>query len=145
MVMPAHKEGRQDWETPDWLFDHWDNIFNFNLDVCAMRHNSKCQKYYSPKHDSLKMPWHMAKKCWMNPPYGRGQVEKWVEKAYKESLEGCLICALLPVSTSSRWWQQYVNGADFIQFLPKRIKFKGATGSPSFDNAIVIWGLKYVK
>lgn len=142
--MPAHKEGKQDWETPDWLFDHWNEIFSFDVDVCADGENHKHMKYYHADDAlcGLQTRWHQdGGKFWMNPPYGRGQVEKWVAKAYVESQQGCLVCALLPVSTSSKWWQNYVTKADLIYFYPKRIKFVGAEGSPSFDNAIVVWGL----
>lgn len=147
MIMPAHKVGRQDWETPNWLFEQWDSIFNFHLDVCATDQNHKnTDTYFTIKDNALERDWHLnhpyyKTRCWMNPPYGRGEVEKWVRKAHEESKKSCLIVGLLPVSTSSNWWQKYVLQSDLIYYLPKRVRFVGATGSPSFDNAIVIWGL----
>jgi len=141
----GHKAGKQDWETPDWVFDHWDDLFSFNLDVCADESNRKCPAYFNEYEDGLDQKWwyysDRTTHAWMNCPYGRGIVEKWVKKAYEESQNGVLVCALLPVSTSTKWWQEYVTKADHIFFYPKRIKFVGAKGSPNFDNAIVIWGL----
>jgi len=137
----GHKAGKQDWETPDWVFDHWNDLFSFNLDVSADESNHKCDKYINEYEDGLEQPWDLwfgETRVWLNPPFGRGQIDKWVKKAYEEKV---LVCALLPVSTSTKWWQEYVTKADHIYFYSKRIKFVGAKGSPNFDNAIAIWGL----
>ncbi|MCG8670227.1 MAG: phage N-6-adenine-methyltransferase [Pseudomonadales bacterium] len=152
-----HKIGRQDWQTPQHVFDHWNNIFNFTLDAAASKENALCWQYYTTddlyQHIKLTDD-HVLLHCtdgliglwddrtWLNPPYGRGEIEKWVEKAYSQSKEGKLICCLLPVSTSSKWWQNYVTKADFIYYYPKRLRFGGATENATFDNAIVIFGLK---
>ena len=34
------------WETPQDLFDKFNKVFNFDLDVCALKENAKCDKYY---------------------------------------------------------------------------------------------------
>ena len=57
------------WETPQDFFDGLDTEFCFELDVCALPENAKCDKYYSPDDDGLAQPWEGV--CWCNPPYGR--------------------------------------------------------------------------
>lgn len=70
------------WETPQWLFDKLNEEFNFDLDVCATKDNTKCVEYYTKEQDGLKQPWYGV--CWCNPPYGK-EIGKWVEKASKVS------------------------------------------------------------
>ena len=45
------------WETPQWLFDEYNEKFNFNLDVCALPENAKCSRYFTPDADGLKQKW----------------------------------------------------------------------------------------
>lgn len=68
-------------ETPQAFFDWLNGIFRFDLDVCALPENAKCEKYYTPESDGLKQPWTGG--VWCNPPYGR-EISKWVEKAVRE-------------------------------------------------------------
>ena len=39
--------GRQDWETPNELFDPLNAEFGFTLDVCATVENAKCPRFYA--------------------------------------------------------------------------------------------------
>ena len=68
------------WETPQDLFDKLNAEFHFDLDVCSLPENAKCEKYYTPEDDGLSQPWNGV--CWCNPPYGR-TIGKWVQKAYE--------------------------------------------------------------
>ena len=68
-------------ETPQAFFDWLNGIFRFDLDVCALPENAKCDKYYTPESDGLRQPWTGG--VWCNPPYGR-EISKWVEKAVRE-------------------------------------------------------------
>lgn len=82
------------WETPQDFFDRLNDEFHFTLDVCATYETAKCKYYYTPEQDGLKQQWGGI--CWMNPPYGR-ETGKWLEKAYKESLNGNTIVCLIPL------------------------------------------------
>lgn len=44
-------------ETPQSFFDWLNGIFRFDLDVCALPENAKCEKYYTPEMDGLKNDW----------------------------------------------------------------------------------------
>ena len=45
------------WETPQELFDKYDAIYHFDVDVCALPENAKCKNYFTPEIDGLKMEW----------------------------------------------------------------------------------------
>jgi len=68
------------WATPQDFFNKMSEEFDFELDVCAVESNAKCDKYFTPEQDGLKQEWSGV--CWMNPPYGR-EIGKWVKKAYE--------------------------------------------------------------
>ncbi len=74
-------------ETPQWLFDKLNEHYRFDVDVCALPENAKCERYYTPDVDGLKQDW--TGNCWMNPPYGR-EIGEWLRKAYESSLNGQL-------------------------------------------------------
>lgn len=134
--------GNNEWETPQEVFDHWDELFEFDMDVAASDKNHKCPNFITKENDALKSFW--GRRNFLNPPYGRGMILPFVKKAYEESLLGSLTVGLLPVATSTKWWTQYVGKADYVYFYPHRINFlregvvvKGV----AFDPCIVIWGL----
>jgi phage N-6-adenine-methyltransferase len=128
---------RMDWETPGDLFDRLHQEFNFNLDVCALPHNSKCEQFFSPSDDGLNQDWNGV--CWMNPPYGR-EIGKWIQKAYEESLRGSKVVCLIPARTDTKYWHDYVMQASEIRLIKGRVRFVGAEHSAPFPSAIVIFG-----
>lgn len=77
------QSNRQDWGTPQWLFDELDREFHFTLDAAATKENTKCASFLE---DGLTQDWEGV--VWCNPPYGKGVTPKWIEKAYKENLRG---------------------------------------------------------
>lgn len=75
-----------EWSTPKELFDELNNIYGFNLDVCATKENAKVSKFFNKEDNGLIQSW-KNKKCWMNPPYGR-EIGLWIEKAHNEVVLG---------------------------------------------------------
>lgn len=126
-----------EYSTPQWLFDELDKEFNFNLDVCATKENTKCDDWFSKKEDSLDISW-LGHICWMNPPYGR-EISKWIEKAYNESLKGVTVVCLLPARTDTRYWHNYIMKAHEIRFIKGRLKFNDSKNSAPFPSCIVIF------
>jgi phage N-6-adenine-methyltransferase len=118
---------RDDWETPDWLFDALDREFSFHLDAAATGETTKCCKWISPEEDALgEAPWRpmfseTIGAVWLNPPYGRG-VGKWIERAYKESRHRTVV-VLTFARTDTRWWHEFAMKASEIRFLRGRVRF----------------------
>lgn len=126
------------WETPQSVFDNLNEEFAFDLDVCAVESNKKCEKYFSPEQDGLKQDWQGV--CWMNPPYGRA-IGAWVQKAFEASLNGATVVCLLPARTDTQWWHEYCMQGE-IRLFKGRLKFGGSKNSAPFPSAIVIFGEK---
>ena len=144
-----------EWQTPQELFDKLNEEFDFDLDVAATNINNKClcafyycepwwqdalkaEKWYIPSEETKKPT------CWMNPPYSRGNIDQFCQKAYEESQKGCTVVGLLPLRSAS-WFHKCVMKAHEIRFLTRRVKFidpetgKPSKGSPNFDSIIVVW------
>lgn len=124
------------WSTPQKLFDALNEEFGpFDIDVCATHENAKCKKYYTKEDNGLMKPW--EGRCFMNPPYGRS-IGSWVQKAYKESLNGVFVVCLVPSRTDTAWWHDFVMKGR-IRFLRGRLKFGDSQNSAPFPSAVVIF------
>lgn len=121
------------WETPQDLFDKYNDIYNFETDVCALPENAKCKKYFTPETDGLKQEWKGV--CWCNPPYGR-EIGKWVEKAVNSF---ATVVMLLPARTDTRWFHDFCLPYSKIEFIKGRLKFGKAKNSAPFPSMIVIF------
>ena len=132
---------KDDWETPQELFEDLDYYYNFTLDPCATHENAKCEKYYTLKDNGLCQSW-KDETVFMNPPYGRG-IKLWIQKAHEEYMfNNATVVCLIPARTDTTYWHEYIfsNGYD-IKFLKGRLKFErdGMPGDPApFPSAIVI-------
>lgn len=124
------------WATPDWLFDEMNKEFDFDIDACALPENAKCEKYFTPNDDGLLMPW--SGSVWCNPPYGN-RIADWVQKAWRESGNGCTVVCLLPARTDTRWFHNYILGVAEIRFIKGRLKFGGAKNPAPFPSMICIY------
>ena len=125
------------WATPQEFFDLLDKEFHFDLDVCALPENAKCERYYTPEQDGLKQPW--DGQCnWCNPPYGR-EIPKWVEKAYSYMMRGATTVMLLPARTDTKWFHNYIKGRAEIRFLRGRLKFGGSPNAAPFPSMVVVF------
>ncbi len=130
------RSDKQDWETPQFLFDGLNAEFKFTLDVCAVAENAKCRGFFTPEDDALAKDWGDAV-CWMNPPYGR-TIGKWMQKAFDASQNGATVVCLVPARTDTDWWHRFAMRGD-IRFLRGRLKFVGAENSAPFPSAVVIF------
>lgn len=123
------------WETPLDLFEKINAVYNFDLDVCAVKETAKCDRYFTPEIDGLLQEWDGV--CWMNPPYGREQV-KWINKASESK---CTIVCLIPARPDTKVWHNIIfEKASAVCFLKGRLKFGGSKDSAPFPSAIVVFG-----
>ncbi len=123
------------WATPQDFFDKLNAIFEFDLDVCALPENAKCDRYFTPEDDGLKQFWQGV--CWMNPPYGR-EISQWIEKAAETAKAGHTVVALLPARTDVGWWQEHCLNRE-IHFIRGRLKFGGSKTNAPFGCAVVVF------
>jgi phage N-6-adenine-methyltransferase len=124
------------WATPRGFFDRLNSVFRFDLDVCALPENAKCERFFTPADDGLAQNW--RGNCWMNPPYGR-TIGAWVEKAYRSAKEnGATVVCLLPARVDTRWWHDFCAHGE-VHFVKGRLKFGAATDSAPFPSAVVVF------
>lgn len=138
------KSNKDDWETPQFLFDSLNKIYHFSYDLAANSLNTKCEKYFTKQDNSLIKDWHeIDGNLFLNPPYGR-DLKHWVKKAYEESLEkadGNIVMLILS-RTDTSYWHDYIFNKAKIKFLRGRLKFEvnGKSKDPApFPSAIIIY------
>jgi len=132
------------WETPPELFKKLDDEFAFELDAAANFDNAKCFAYFNEEDNSLDKDWSGYTSVWLNPPYSRGNIEKFMEKAYKESQKGCTVVCLVRFDPSTQWFQDWVDrGAVEVRMLARCVKFVGAPSAYNFPYCVVIYNPNY--
>lgn len=105
------KKISDEWQTPDELFEELNIEFNFDIDLCATKENSKCEDFCSNYlsnvienrnsncigyfQDEIKreVSGHKINTAWMNPPYSNPK--PLLEKAWEDS-KHCKIVILVP-------------------------------------------------
>jgi len=127
-----------EWTTPKDFYEILHKEFNFTLDPCATKNNSKCKKFYTKNDNGLTKDW-SNETVFMNPPYGR-EIKHWIKKAYDESLKGALVVCLIPARTDTIYWHTYCVKGN-IRFIKGRLKFSNKNSAP-FPSALVIFGEK---
>jgi len=131
---------KDDWETPQDLYDKLHSQWKFTLDPCCCSHSQKCKEGFPFDYgfDGLKESWR-GHTVYMNPPYGR-EIGKWIEKAYNESKDkNTVVVALLPSRTDTRWFHNYIYNRHEITFIKGRLKFQGAKHNAPFPSMIVVF------
>ena len=128
-----------EWETPQDFFDKVNEEFNFGIDVCANKENTKCSHYFNKETDALKQDWSLEEYGywkWMNPPYGR-VIKDWIKKASEERK----VVALLPARTDTRYFHDYIYKKPNVEirFIKGRLKFGGSKNSAPFPSMLCIF------
>lgn len=153
--------GKDDWETPQGIFDELNAEFNFDIDVAASRNNAKCKVYFDEEYtDTFNQIWSGV--CWLNPPYSRpenacnqnckkktcckrgyhleeykhGQID-FVRKAYNsvfvDKTADCVVM-LIPSRTDTKIWSQYIW--DNKNHCPRKgVEIRFIEGRLKFGNA----------
>lgn len=145
-----------EWQTPPEMFAALDaNLVygRFTLDVACTEANCLCALGLAQDlgHDGLQEPWSdysangRRVRAFMNPPYSRGNIGKWVRKARLEAATGdVMVAGLLMVDPSTSWWQRDVMQASVLLFCDRRVRFidpetMRPAGAPTFASCIAIW------
>jgi hypothetical protein len=87
-------------------------------------------RYYTAAADSLKHPW--SGNVWLNPPYDRELVVRFVAKLLAEIDAGRCAAAIVLVNAqvSADWFQRLFAAADAVCYPNRRIRFLDAAGNP---------------
>lgn len=114
------------------------------LDVCANKHNKKCERFITEQQDTLVTPWGEGNLCWLNPPYSN--VQPFLNKAVAEAANGNYTVALLKNDCSTKWFHYAAKNAIAVVYIMLgRISFISAmTGETikgnNFSSVTFIFG-----
>ena len=110
--------------TPRFILDA---LGPFDLDPCAgdPRPWDCARENLTEADDGLSRPWG-GLRVWLNPPFNRYGVGRWIERLADHG-QGT---ALLHARTETAWFQPIWRGASAILFLSERVIFCKADGSP---------------
>lgn len=135
----AMTSSKDDWETPQALFDELNAVHRFTLDPCSTHENAKCAKHYTAAEDGLAQSW-AGEVVYCNPPYGR-ETGKWVKKCAEESRHAKVVL-LIPARTDTAYFHDYIYHKAKVTFLRGRLKFEQGgvpIGCAPFPSMIVEW------
>lgn len=130
-----------EWETPQGLYNKLNNKYNFTLDPCSSLENHKCDKFYTIKENGLIQDW-SNEIVFCNPPYGR-EIYDWVEKCYKESLNGTKIVLLIPSRTDTKYFHEFLYKKPNIklEFIKGSLKFGDSNNSAPFPSLLAYFNI----
>ena len=137
-----------EWRTPKAIFDKLNAEFHFDIDAAATKENALCPIFFTKEDDALSRDWIVIPRerrlqaVFVNPPYSRGNLPAFHQKAAQEALKQLVtVVMLVPANTDTAYWHEWVFGkASEIRFVKGRISFDGMeSGTPRFSSAIVIY------
>jgi hypothetical protein len=129
MTLGSHQRtvgGSQTWITPCWVIDA---LGPFTTDPCAADPRPWDCALRNYAENGLDQPW--LGRVWLNPPFDRYQVGKWVEKLARHG-NGT---ALLHVRTEAEWFEPVWECASAILFLADRLYFHYPDGRRAEANS----------
>lgn len=132
-------EGRDGWETPQWLFEILDKQYSYSFDCCATRENTKVRRcnYKAFSSDFEKIN-RLRGPAWMNPPFSKAQ--KMFEQYFKVVEAGVSIYRADNFETAL-WQDIILENAKWVFFFKGRIQYEGQEGNGArFPSALI--GLK---
>jgi phage N-6-adenine-methyltransferase len=135
---------KQDWETPDTLFNELNEEFKFTLDAAASDSNKKVDKFFDKNSNGLKQSW-KNETVWLNPPYGEkgSKLVDWIKKSVSEMNNGATTVLLIPARTNTNWFHDYCLKFGEVRFIRGRPKFVNAKyGLPQPLCFVIFRGIK---
>jgi len=127
------KSEKDYYQSPQYVFDWMDDIYDFDVDLAASETNTKCDVFIPESSDSLSRDWHLyAKTGWLNPPYSN--IRPWVCKAAEESSKGFTTVMLINTPNGEMIYRNIFYKASEIIFINGRLAFIDVNGNPKSGN-----------
>ena len=89
------------------------------------------KKYYTKEDDGLKYHW--SGKVWLNPPYSRGLMNKFINKLIYDDVREYIV--LVNASTDTEWAHKLFKNSDMVCFTKGRIGFINKDGEKKKGNS----------
>jgi phage N-6-adenine-methyltransferase len=100
--------------TPQIFVNAVASYFNikFKYDMAASQENTKCEKFFTEKDNSLAIDWPTNGWCWLNPPFKH--LTKWINKCNEQKNRGCKIFSIWHLSGDSNQIVTWSNASIYI-------------------------------
>lgn len=130
MTLGSHQAAvgkTQTWITPKWIIDA---LGPFDLDPCASDPRPWDCARENWCADGLR-PWPPSRRVWLNPPFDRYEVGRWIERLADHGRG----TALLHARTEAEWFEPIWRSASGILFMADRIYFHHQDGARAAANS----------
>lgn len=143
----SRNSGNNEWHTPPEIIDLARLVLRkIDLDPASneiANQSVKATRFFTEQDDGLQKQW--RGKVWMNPPYSRGLVKRFVLKFTGHFITGGIVEGIVLVNnaTETEWWNMLARMSAAICFPKGRIKFIGQSGklnSPLQGQTIFYFG-----
>jgi len=107
---------KNSWSTDQRVFDAINKEFDFSLDAAANKDNHKCKWYLTKETNAISLDWaelmdrydrsyphKINRAVWINPPYGRGVIKKFMDKCIEQKELGVTSVLLVPATLDAQW------------------------------------------
>jgi phage N-6-adenine-methyltransferase len=106
---------KNSWGTDPVVFNALDKEFNFGLDAAANFDNWKVEVFLTKEDDALTTDWlgtmnkfwskkeNLRNSVFCNPPYGKGFIKQFFNKAIEEKDKGVTSVFLVPATLDAQW------------------------------------------
>lgn len=123
---------RDEWQTPQWLFDKLNEQYDFEYDCCAGEDNAKTILYSTSDFLDVTI---CNYRCWMNPPFSKA---KEILKHFFNVVE-CGVAIYRCDNMEWSMWQEIIFKKASWIFIPKgRIHYEGINGKGCrFPSALI--------
>ena len=137
---------KDEWRTPQELFDALNAIIPFTIDAAANKANTKCKKFWSIADDGLSQSWQWQT-VFCNPPHSKGQYGEWIKKAADELNDNHVTSAMvLPFKAETKGFSGVWDEAKYLVIPKSRIRYDVPLGvelgfdpAPTFHSCVAIF------
>lgn len=127
---------RDDWETPQWLWDKLNEQYHFTIDCCSSEENAKC---YGRCDDFTLHFGDSRYTYWMNPPFSKAK--EMFKHFIKIDARG--VCIFRCDNLETEVWQFILEHASWVHFIKGRINYEGHEGKGArFPSALIGFGVR---
>lgn len=103
---------KNSWRTDPAIFKAMNIEFRFGLDAAANHKNHLVSRYLTKEEDALTKNWSLMipdylgnKTVWINPPYGKGYIKKFMSKCIEQKEKDVTSVLLVPATLDAQWLQ----------------------------------------
>lgn len=114
------------WQTPKFVFDYYNNRFNFKVDLAASINNHLCETYFTEEDSAFNSHRDsFGGAVYVNPPYS--ETSNWVDLCIDIANQSLVpVVMLIPADTSVKWFKMAFENCTECHFISGRLAFINA-------------------